>query len=55
MGFKLFAAAAGLFLFLAYLGPLVVKLKDIPLAIVVIGGFILAAVDVWQSLGDRDS
>jgi len=39
-------------LFIAYFGPIVIKLRDIPLTLVVIGGIVLVAVDIWQSLSD---
>ena len=53
MRFKTLAAVAAIALFMAYFGPLVVKLKDTPLTIVVIAGIVLVAVDLWQSVADR--
>ena len=37
-----------------YFGPIVIKLKEIPLSIVVIGGLALVAIDIWESLSDRN-
>lgn len=53
MRFTILAAIAGLGLFVAYFGPLVVKLKEISLTVVVLGGIVLVAVDLWQSLAER--
>ncbi len=50
MRLKIVAAIAALLLFLAYFGPLIVKLKDLPLTIVLIGGIVLVAIDIWESL-----
>ena len=53
MRLKDLPAIAALLLFVAYYGPIAVKLKDIPLAIVIAGGIILVAIDVWESMSDR--
>jgi len=37
----------------AYFGPTVIKLKEISLTMVVLGGIALVAVDLWESLADR--
>lgn len=47
-------AVAALILFVAYFGPIVVKLKEISLAYVVLGGIILVAVDTWESFAEHD-
>jgi len=47
-------AIAALILFIAYFGPIMFKLKEIPLIIVVVGGIALVAKDVWESLSGRD-
>ena len=47
---KAICVAAALALFLAYFLPVVLKLKDVPLALVVIGGAVLAFVDAWHTL-----
>ena len=53
MRLKVLAGIAAITLFAAYFGPIVIKLKDIPLSIVVFGGIALVAVDLWESLEDR--
>jgi hypothetical protein len=53
MRFKVLAGIVAVALFVAYFGPIVIKLKDIPLGIVVLGGIALMAVDLWESLRDR--
>lgn len=54
MYIKRIPAVAALVLFVAYFGPIVVKLKEIALAFVVLGGIILVAVDTWESLAEHD-
>jgi hypothetical protein len=55
MPFKILAGVAALTLFVAYYGPIVIKLKETPLTIVVLSGIVLVAVDLWESLADRNS
>lgn len=55
MGFKILATVAAMALFVAYYLPIVVKLKDVALMVIVVGGFALAAVDAWHTLRDKDS
>jgi hypothetical protein len=50
MFLKALCVAAALALFLAYFLPVVFRLKDAPLTVVVIGGAVLAAVDAWYTL-----
>ncbi len=52
MRIKNLPAVLSLALFVAYYGPIVVKLKEISLTIVVLGGIVLVAVDVWQSMSE---
>jgi hypothetical protein len=53
MRFNILAGIAATALFLAYFGPIVLKLKDMPLTVVVLLGIVLVVVDLWQSLADR--
>ena len=53
MRLKLVADIAAILLFGAYFLPVVVKLRDIPLTVVAVGGIILAAIDSWHSFSDR--
>ncbi len=50
MPFKILAGIAAMALFVAYYAPVVFKLKEISLTVVVLGGIILVAVDLWESL-----
>lgn len=53
---KYFNTVTGIFavaLFAGYFLPLMIKLKDLPLGLVLLGGIVLVIVDVWQSLADR--
>lgn len=52
MSLKNLPVVVALLLFVAYFGPIVYKLRDIPLSIVVIGGIILVAVDAWESISE---
>lgn len=53
MRFNVLSAVVAIALFIGYFGPLIVKLKEIPLAIVVLGGIALVAYDIWESFADR--
>jgi hypothetical protein len=50
LAFSIFAAA----LVLIYLSPVVLKLKDPALSIVVIAGIVMMLVDQWQSLKSKE-
>lgn len=54
MYLKKIAGIAGIALFVAYFAPIVIKLKDIPLTIVMLSGIVLVTIDVWQSLTNSD-
>jgi hypothetical protein len=54
MRIKDLPAVVALILFVAYFGPIVVKLKEIALFFVVLGGIILVAIDVWASFAEPD-
>ena len=41
-------------LVIGYLGPVIMKLKDIPLTIVAGIGVVLMLVDLWQSLRSKE-
>lgn len=47
---KYFSAVAAVLLMIAYLIPVVLKLKDIALGVVVVIGLAMMMVDLWQSL-----
>jgi hypothetical protein len=54
MPVKIFSAVVALVLVLAYLSPLVIKLKDLSLGIVVLLGVGMMLVDLAQSLRSKD-
>ena len=54
MGLKILAGIVGAGLLLAYVGPVVLKLKDIPLLIVAGLGIGMMLIDFWQSLRAKD-
>ena len=50
MRFTTLGSIAAIALFVVYFGAVVVKLKDVPLALVVAGGIVLVLVDFRDSL-----
>ncbi len=54
MPIKIFSAVVAVVLFLAYLLPVVFKLKEVSLGVVVLIGTTLMLVDLWQSFKRRD-
>ena len=51
---KIFAGAVAVVLMIAYLAPVVLKLRDPALTIVVLIGLAMMVVDLWQSLKSKD-
>lgn len=54
MFIKLLAGFVAVVLVLAYLTPLMFKMKDVPLAIVILIGLVAMLADLWQSLGKSE-
>jgi len=54
MALKIFAGIVGVVLLLVYVGPVVLKLKDIPLSVVALLGIGMMLVDLWQSLRSKE-
>lgn len=54
MPIKIFAAAAAVVLMLGFLTPVVLKLKDIELGVIILIGIIMMLIDLWQSLQSKD-
>lgn len=54
MAFKYVAGIIAAALLIAYSGAIAWKLKDIPLAIVILIGVAMMAVDLWQSFKSED-
>lgn len=55
MPVKIVAAVLAIVLMLAYLSPVVFKLKEISLGVVILIGIGMMLVDVWQSFNEADS
>ena len=49
MMIKIFAAFVAVALLLAYLGPMVFKMKDVALTCVVVLGIVVMLVDLWYT------
>lgn len=54
MTFKVIAGAIAVALMLTYLGPIVLKLGEPALTIVVLIGVVMMLVDLWQSLQSKN-
>ncbi len=50
MPVKIFSGVVAVVLLLAYLVPLVLKLKEVSLGVVILIGISMVLVDLWQSL-----
>lgn len=53
MAFNIIAGGVAALLMLVYLGPVVIKLKDPALVLVIIVGFVMMLIDLWQSLQSK--
>ena len=54
MSVKIFAALIAVALMIAYLTPVVLKLKDVALGFIILIGLALMLTDLWQSLQSKD-
>jgi len=54
MSIKIFSAVVAVALMLAYLSPVVFKLKDLALGAIILIGVVMMLVDLWQSLKSKD-
>ena len=54
MPIKIISAVVAVALVLAYLSPVVFKLKDIALGLVILIGISMMLIDLWQSLQSKD-
>jgi ABC-type branched-subunit amino acid transport system permease subunit len=54
MIFKIIAGIVAAALLIIFVGPVVVKLKDVALSVVVLIGLTMMLVDIWQSLKSKD-
>lgn len=53
-GLKIFAGLVAVALMLTYLSPVVLKLREPALTIVVLTGVVMMLVDLWQSLQSKE-
>jgi hypothetical protein len=54
MAFNIIAGLVAVLLMLVYLAPVVIKLWDPALSIVILIGFVMMLVDLWQSLQSKE-
>ncbi|MCG6874318.1 MAG: hypothetical protein LJE97_04430 [Betaproteobacteria bacterium] len=54
MSFKIFASVVAAALLIVFIGPVVIKLKDVALSVVVLIGLTMMLTDIWQSLRSND-
>jgi len=55
MPVKIFAAVVAVVLMIGYLLPVVLKLKEVALGVVIVVGIAMMLVDLWQSFREKDS
>lgn len=51
---KVFAGILSAALLIAFIGPVVIKLQDVALTIVVLLGLVMMLYDLWQSLREKE-
>jgi len=54
MALKIFAGILAAVLLAAFVAPPILKLQDVPLTVVIVIGFVMMLVDLWQSLQSKD-
>jgi hypothetical protein len=54
MPIKIFAGIVAIVLMIAFLSPVVFKLKDIPLGVVILIGIVMMLIDLGQSLKSKE-
>ncbi|MDH3563547.1 MAG: hypothetical protein OEN49_09170, partial [Gammaproteobacteria bacterium] len=54
MIFNIVAGFVAVILMLVYLGPVVIKLWDLALVLVILIGFVMMLIDLWQSLQSKE-
>ena len=54
MAFKIFAGIVAAALLMVFVGPVVIKLKEISLSIVVLIGLAMMVADIWQALRSKN-
>ena len=54
MGFRIIASIIAAALLVAFISPVVIKIKSVALVVVVLIGLTMMLVDIWQSLKSTD-
>jgi hypothetical protein len=54
MGLKIFAAVVAVALMITYLAPVVLRLREVALTVIVLIGLVMMLVDLWQSLQSKE-
>ncbi len=54
MPIKIFAGIVAVVLMVAFLSPVVFKLKDVALGVVILIGLVMMLIDLWQSLQSKE-
>lgn len=54
MAFKVLASIVAAALLIIFIGPVVVKLKDVALSVVVLIGVSMMVTDIWHALRSKD-
>lgn len=54
MPIKIFAGVVAATLLLTYLSPVVFKLKDVALGVIILIGVVMMLIDLWQSLKGKE-
>ncbi len=54
MPIKIFAAVIAVALMLSFLSPVVLKLKDVALGVIILIGIVMMLIDLWQSLQSKE-
>jgi hypothetical protein len=54
MPVKIFAAVVAVVLVVSFLSPVVFKLKDVALGVIILIGIVMMLIDLWQSLQSKE-
>jgi hypothetical protein len=54
MAFRIFSGIVAIVLFIAFVAPVVIKLKEVSLGVVILIGIGLMLWDLWESLREKE-
>ena len=54
MPIKIFAAVVAVLLMLSFLSAPVLKLQEVALGVIILIGFVMMLIDLWQSMQSKD-